>query len=475
VGASPALAPAVRQDFRAAQRRHRIEARLRAIPAVLAAALMGVPLSVYFSPVLLAVVVLAVDLVNLVIPMPDLGGRIVAILRDLFLGGPEAVRAITWLALVWLLPGLIGLIAIYLVIRRRLRAIGGETIARSLKVRPRRTSDAAEDRLGNIVAEYSLAAGIRPPTIAIVGRGTLNATVYGRDPDTATLIVGRRLVDELDREATQGAVARLVGSAVDGDLGLATTVGAVYVTYGLLTTALSAVVSPGARVRLRGAIRALRGRAPDASTDAALSALVGLPIDDDFDRERGRGYVSIVTMSGVIGAAISMVNLFLAGPLLVLAWRSRVGLADAVAVELTRNPTALARALHTVGEGRGMPGSGWLELLLVAGGGPSQRTDERHGRALSDTAMISSIAPSIAERIARLQAMGADGAIAGGPSRRHRLNSRYVVAVALTIAYHLFGVLATAGLVVLIGIFASFPLFVVIFPVNDFLRGLAGS
>jgi hypothetical protein len=43
-----------RETFDRAQRRNRHGARLRAIPAGLAAAGMGIPLGVYLSPVLLA-------------------------------------------------------------------------------------------------------------------------------------------------------------------------------------------------------------------------------------------------------------------------------------------------------------------------------------------------------------------------------------------------------------------------------------
>jgi hypothetical protein len=53
--------------------------------------------------------------------------------------------------------------------------------------------------------------------------------------------------------------------------------------------------------------------------------------------------------------------------------------------------------------------------------------------------------------------------------------ARSVAGVALMVIYEVVGLLATAGLVALIGLFAFFPLAVVIFPVNDFLRGLAGG
>jgi hypothetical protein len=59
--------------------------------------------------------------------------------------------------------------------------------------------------------------------------------------------------------------------------------------------------------------------------------------------------------------------------------------------------------------------------------------------------------------------------------RRRMPTARSVAGVALMVIYEVVGLLATAGLVALIGLFAFFPLAVVIFPVNDFLRGLAGG
>jgi hypothetical protein len=51
------IAPIDRETFDRAQRRNRRDARIRAIPAVLAAAAIGIPLGVYLSPVLIALAI----------------------------------------------------------------------------------------------------------------------------------------------------------------------------------------------------------------------------------------------------------------------------------------------------------------------------------------------------------------------------------------------------------------------------------
>lgn len=486
----PASERAGPEDFRGAQRRHRIAARLRAIPAVIAAAVMGIPLSVYLSPVLLAFAILVTDLVNFLVPMPDLGGGVMGRLDDLLDGDPGTLEAIVGILLLWLIPGVVGLVVAYVLVGWRLGAIGGDGIAAAIGGRPPRSGDLEEQQLVDVIGELAVAAGIERPRVLLYDDGPANALVYGRSPDHATVLVGRGILAELDREATQGAMARLIASAVDGDLGLATDVGAVYVTYGLLSTTLNAVVSPSARKRLRAALRALRGAGPgDPASASGIGSLLGLPSDDDVPDDTRSGCLTLLTMGGLITVGMALINLFLTGPLLVFAWRSRVHLADAVGVDLTRNPTAMASAVARLGDGRGLPGSAWLELLLVAGGRPTPADDPRHGQSLSDTGLIASIDPPVRSRLARLAAMGAQrsddrpggpalpaGPAAGTRPRRHWGLTLLIVAVIgpLVVLVGILVAIATVLIVYLVALAAFIVLAIVAGPINELLRSLAG-
>ena len=220
------------------------------------------------------------------------------------------------------MPGVALLVVAYLLVAWRLRRIGGEGIALALGARPPRSADPEETQLADVVTELAIAAGIEPPGVLIYDDGPANAFVFGRNPNHATVVVGRGLLDELDREETQGVVARVVGSAVGGDLGLAVDIAAVYVTYGLMITTLSAVVSPGARARLRAAVGPLKGRGDDPARAAAgVAALLGLPADDDTPDTTRSGCLTLLTTGGLIGVGVSLINLFLSGPLLTFAWR----------------------------------------------------------------------------------------------------------------------------------------------------------
>ena len=484
--------PVDRETFDRAQRRHRRNARLRAIPASLAAAAMGIPVGVYLSPVLLAAGIVVTDLVNLVVPTVDLGGAVRDLLDRLLDGDPGAIQAVAWILVIWVVPGIVVLAAAYVWVAWRLRRIGGDGIALGLGARPVRSDDAQERQLVDIVQELAIAAGIEPPRVCLYDEGPSNAMVFGRDHDHATVLVARGLLDELDREETQGVVARLVASAVDGDLGLAVDIGAVYVTFGLVTTTLGAIVSHSARARWRAAIRPLFGFRGDPREEASgVAALLGLPMDEEGPTGTAGGCLTFLTMGGLIGIGVSIINLFLSGPLLTYAWRSRGYLADATAIDLTRDADGLARALTILdGGGRSIPGTAWLELLLVVDRPGGGRTPKGGVRSLSDTGLTMALVPSVSARLARLRGMGAS---VGPPSQtlattmpvattvpakaRRRSFPTWLGILIIAPLLAIVGVLAVVAvalIVYLVAIAAFVILAIVAGPIHELLRGFAG-
>ena len=114
---------------------------------------------------------------------------------------------------------------------------------------------------------------------------------------------------------------------------------------------------------------------------------------------------------------MSLINLFLSGPLLTFAWRSRGYLADATAVDLTRDPDGLARGSGRLGEGgRGVPGTAWLELLLVVGGSVGAVVGRSPCRGYPIPAWRRRSRRRSTKRLARLRAMGASSVPPSAPS-----------------------------------------------------------
>jgi Zn-dependent protease with chaperone function len=117
----------------------------------------------------------------------------------------------------------------------------------------------------------------------------------------------------------------------------------------------------------------------------------------------GCGFVS------AIGFAVNVFLLLFASLPVGLLWRSRRYLADATAVELTRNPTGLYRGLRHLGEtGAVIPGSEAVAHLFIVGpvGDRAQRGTftEREG-------LLMGMHPSLTRRLARLVRMGANSGV----------------------------------------------------------------
>jgi hypothetical protein len=181
-------------------------------------------------------------------------------------------------------------------------------------------------------------------------------------------------------------------------------------------------------------------------------------------------------MGGVIGAGVSIINLFLSGPLLTYAWRSRGYLADATAVDLTRDPEGLARALARLESwvGGDAPGTAWLELLLVVAGRGGRSTPAGSVPSLSDSGLGVPPTPPGANRLRRLRAMGSVGPASRDMPRRGFPRWLVLVIAPFVALIGILVVVVAAMLIYLAALAAFIVLTIVAGPINELLRGLAG-
>jgi heat shock protein HtpX len=172
--------------------------------------------------------------------------------------------------------------------------------------------EAAPDRepvLHNIVEELCLASGLPKPRLYVIESAAPNAFATGRDPARASVAVTRGLLQKMSREELQGVLAHEMSHVRNLDMRFATIVGILVGTVALLC-------DWGWRSwRFRG------GR-----------------------RSSGRGGAVLVLLALVLALFAP-----LASRLIQMAIsRRRELLADASAVELTRNPGGLAAALRRI-------------------------------------------------------------------------------------------------------------------------------
>lgn len=366
-----------RETFYEAQARHRRSSwRFTALSAG-AVLVLGLPLSVLVSPFASALVLVTADVVNLVVPTPDIGDGY---------GGLDNVPVAGGL----LVPGMVVMGLAWLAVRRIfMRSAAGAVVLASGARLPDLT-DPEERRLVNLVEEMALAAGIVPPRVMVVDSDAVNAAVVGRSVDDVTIIVHKALLEELGRDPTSAVIADLLATVVNGDLHAALVIASVFQTFDLVGAALAAPFSRKTRRVLRRLVRlAMRPDGPlrdgreehyIAEEMADLAMLGG----EEGPGDRRSGCLTFPFLASSVAYSLThgLVGLFLVTPIMGALWRRRRLLADATAVELTRNPDALVRAFKHLGRrSTPVPAGPWSHLFVVGPeieqGLAKRRFDER--------------------------------------------------------------------------------------------------
>ena len=196
---------------------------------------------------------------------------------------------------------------------------GGESLAAMLGAREiaSHSGDPAERRLRNVVEEMSLAAGtIMPRTYVLPGETGINAFVAGPTPSRAVLVVTEGALAQLDRDELQGVVAHEFSHILNGDV----------------------------RINLR-LMAALAG----ILTVGKLGEFL-LHMSPTSDRRRNGG---LLILAGLVLMAIGYAGLFFGRLIKAAISRQRERLADASAVQFTRQPAGLAGALIKIRNGNG--------------------------------------------------------------------------------------------------------------------------
>jgi Zn-dependent protease with chaperone function len=443
-----AWTPAERESFFAAIARHqsaawRVTFVSRAVNFVVA-----LVVAVLMSPLFYGALVLALDLVNLVVPAPNLVPHIANAIDKAF-NTPARMKVGDWIQLITCaaLPGLIWMAFVLNALRRVLTLCmsfdSGELGARA----PNATVQ-AEQRFGNVVGEMAIAASLPPPRVFIVDSPDVDAVAFGTDEQHSTIVISQGLLGLLNRAQMEGVAANLVGAIADGDMKIGMRAALSLNLFALIARLGSLLTRKNARRNLSEIVvatlvptaRSARklvteladpfadraddgaaggaGKAPAAAEAAARSAAAPRlteragtgPFAALTDRwEKIRPYLWLplggpIVMTGFLGA---IVNLFVLGPLLSLAWRQRKYMADATAVRLTRDPDTLSGALQQMSKQPSAPLAAWAAHMSV-----TDHTGKQRG-VFGGSAVP--MFPSVDRRLRALGTMGAHITLAAGP------------------------------------------------------------
>ncbi|MET0061246.1 MAG: M48 family metallopeptidase [Candidatus Thiodiazotropha endolucinida] len=193
---------------------------------------------------------------------------------------------------------------------------GGGTVARQMGGVPVEADpkDPLRQRLRNVVEEIAIASGVPVPEIYIMEQESgINAFAAGYSPSDAAVAVTRGTLESLNREELQGVIAHEFSHIFNGDMRL--------------------------NIRLIGAlfgimILAIAGRRILSSARFSSSS-------------KNNGGGAIILFAAAL-TAIGYIGLFFARWIKAAVSRQREYLADASAVQFTRNPQGIAGALKKI-------------------------------------------------------------------------------------------------------------------------------
>ncbi len=202
--------------------------------------------------------------------------------------------------------------------------------------------DGYHRRYANIVQELAVAAGIPAPQAWVLPELYRNAlSVDGH------IAVTEGLISTLSRDELSAVVAHEFGHVVVGDIRLKTLVAGMISLFGLPAILLVAIEAQARQKEGRGLLSPSWGRQVDGRHGENVLALGGL----------AGIYLAILIYSAIARFLVRLLSAVVS--------RQYEYLADHIAVELTRDPLALARALDTVGRDRVLQPRGALDPALA--------------------------------------------------------------------------------------------------------------
>jgi Zn-dependent protease with chaperone function len=192
---------------------------------------------------------------------------------------------------------------------------GGSRVAELLggrRVKPN-TDDAAERRLVNVVEEMAIASGTPLPAIYVLDHEPgINAFAAGFTIDDAAVAVTRGTLDKLNRDELQGVIAHEFSHILNGDMRL--------------------------NIRLMGLLFGI-----------LLLAVVGRGLLYSGGRGRRRDGGNQIAIVGIALVLVGWIGVFFGRLIQAAVSRQREFLADAAAVQFTRNPEGITGALSKIG------------------------------------------------------------------------------------------------------------------------------
>jgi Zn-dependent protease with chaperone function len=245
---------------------------------------------------------------------------------------------------------------------------GGHVVAESMggRLLHGNSREPLEKKVLNVVEEMSIASGIATPPVYLMDQEAgINAFAAGYSPNDAIIGITRGCAEQLSRDELQGVVAHEFSHILNGDMRL--NIRLMGVLYGIL------VIGILGHILLRSSLwSSAMGRRNNRDNSAMLMLAIGAAL-----------------------MAIGFIGTFFGNFIKASVSRQREFLADASAVQFTRNPSGIAGALKKIG--------GFEMGAAIENPNAAEASHMFFGRVFrSGFGSLFSTHPPLEERIARL-------------------------------------------------------------------------
>ena len=217
----------------------------------------------------------------------------------------DMALALSWLG--WTVPAALVIAAIWFAI-----AYFGNQAMIDAMTGARRVERRTEPGLYNLLENLAISRGLRTPALRMIETDSLNAFATGLHEGRYSVTVTRGLVNTLSRDEVEAVLAHELTHVINKD-----------VRTMVIASIFAGIISVIAELVFRGLMYSGRGRSKNSNSGPLI----------------------------LIGIGFAVVGFVLAIVIRMMLSRTREFVADAGAVELTRNPDAMISALRKV-EGR---------------------------------------------------------------------------------------------------------------------------
>ena len=243
---------------------------------------------------------------------------------------------------------------------------GGASVAESLggTLLQSETRDPVERKILNIVEEMAIASGMPVPRVYLMDEEGINAFAAGWSPNDAVIGVTRGCVEALSRDELQGVIAHEFSHILNGDMKI--NIRLMGILYGIFFLSILGEI-----------------------------LIRSISYSGNSSNEKKNDGKGAIFMIGLVLFILGWVGWFFGRLIQAAVSRQREFLADASAVQFTRNPEGISGALRKI--------AGWDQGSIIKNPNAPEASHLFFGNGISGFSALFATHPPLEERIHRIE------------------------------------------------------------------------